>query len=57
MPPLTKAELAVHVRASTEVDPSLLAWYRGLSVTERLRAASRSAATLERLARALSENR
>jgi hypothetical protein len=44
-------------RAVGEVDASLLEWYRGLSVTERLRAASRSAALLERLARAASANR
>ncbi|MEO8704437.1 MAG: hypothetical protein ABI867_30570 [Kofleriaceae bacterium] len=39
-------------RATHEVDESLLEWSLGLSVLERLRAASRSAATLERLARA-----
>jgi hypothetical protein len=39
-------------RAVTEVDESLLEWCLQLSVIERLRAASRSAATLERLARA-----
>jgi hypothetical protein len=40
-----------------EVDLSLLDWYRQLSVTERLRAASKSAATLERLRRAASTDR
>jgi hypothetical protein len=39
-----------------DVDWSLLVWYRQLSVVERLRAASRVAATLERLARAASTN-
>ncbi len=43
--------------ASDEVDSTLLAWYRELSLVERLRAASRAAATLERLARAASANR
>jgi hypothetical protein len=42
---------AVDVAAS-EVDVSLLDWYRSLTVTERLRAASRGARILERLARA-----
>jgi hypothetical protein len=32
-----------------EVDQSLIDWYRELSVVERLRAASRSAAWLERV--------
>jgi hypothetical protein len=40
-----------------EVDESLLAWYAELTVTERLRAASRSAALLERLRRAASADR
>src|SRR5262249_17098135 len=44
-------------RAATEVDRSLLDWYSTLGVIERLRAASRSAAALERLARAASTNR
>lgn len=44
-------------RAVGEVDESLLEWYRSLSVTERLRAASRTAATLDRMARATSTNR
>jgi hypothetical protein len=41
-------------RAVDEVDDSLIEWYRGLSVTERLRVASRSAAFLERMSRAAS---
>ena len=40
-----------------EVDRTLLAWYRELSMVERLRAASQAAATLDRLARAASKNR
>lgn len=44
-------------RAVAEVDESLIEWYLQLSVTERLRSASRSAAALERLARAASANR
>ena len=44
-------------RAVAEIDESLLAWYRDLSVIERLRAASKNAATLERLARAASTDR
>jgi hypothetical protein len=44
------------VRAAAEVDQSLLDWYQELTITERLRAASRNAATLERLARAASTN-
>lgn len=40
-----------------EVDASLIEWYLQLSVIERLRSASRSAAVLERLARAASANR
>ena len=44
-------------RAVEEVDHSLLDWYRSLSVIERLRAASRSAAQLERIARAASTDR
>jgi len=39
-------------KAVDEVDHSLIDWYRGMSMIERLRAASRSAAVLERLARA-----
>jgi hypothetical protein len=35
-----------------EIDHSLLDWYRELSMIERLRAASKAAAVLERLARA-----
>jgi len=45
------------IRDDAEVDVSLFDWYRELSVTERLRAASRSAATLERLRRAASTDR
>ncbi len=44
-------------RAAEEVDESLLDWYAELSMVERLRAASRSAAVLERLARAASADR
>ncbi len=44
-------------RAVREVDVSLLEWYRGLTMIERLRAASRSAALLERMARAASRDR
>ena len=44
-------------RAAAEVDQTLLAWSLALSVTERLRAASRNAAILERLARAATPNR
>jgi len=44
-------------RAVAEVDESLIDWYLQLSVIERLRAASRSAAVLERLARAASTHR
>ncbi|MBK9036754.1 MAG: hypothetical protein IPL61_36810 [Myxococcales bacterium] len=40
-----------------EVDVSLLDWYLQLTVCERLRAASASAATLERLARAATRDR
>ncbi len=43
--------------AAEEVDESLLEWALSMSVIERLRAASRSAATLERLARAASTDR
>jgi len=43
--------------AVAEVDESLIEWYLQLSVIERLRSASRSAATLERLADAASSNR
>lgn len=42
---------------SAEVDVTLIDWYLGLSVTERLRAASKNAATLERLRRAASSDR
>jgi hypothetical protein len=45
------------VASSAEVDVTLIDWYLGLSVTERLRAASKSAATLERLRRAASSDR
>jgi hypothetical protein len=48
------------VRSATlpdEVDRSLIEWYRGLSVIERLRAASRAAATLDKLRHAASQNR
>ena len=44
-------------RPAAEVDESLIEWYLQLSVIERLRSASRSAAVLERLARAASANR
>lgn len=40
-----------------EVDVPLIDWYLQLSATERLRAASRNAATLERLRRAASTDR
>jgi hypothetical protein len=50
-----QAELVEH--AVAEVDESLIEWYLQLSVIERLRSASRSAAVLERLARAASANR
>lgn len=40
-----------------EVDWTLLAWYGELSLVERLRAASKAAATLDRLARAASPDR
>jgi hypothetical protein len=40
-----------------EVDASLLEWYGELSMIERLRAASRSAAWLERMRRAASRDR
>lgn len=43
--------------AAAEVDVSLLDWYRELSLVERLRAASRAAATLDRLAHAASKDR
>lgn len=43
--------------AVAEVDESLLDWYLSLSIVERLRAASRSAAVLERMARVASRNR
>jgi len=44
-------------KLDAEVDQSLLDWYRQLSLVERLRAASRSAALLERLRRAASTDR
>jgi hypothetical protein len=44
-------------RATSEVDDSLLEWYRGLSMIERLRAATRNAIFLERMARAASRDR
>lgn len=44
-------------RAVGEVDESLIDWYLQLSVTERLQAASKAAAALERLSRAASANR
>ena len=44
-------------RAVGEVDQSLLEWFAGLSLIERLRAASRNAAMLERMARAASRDR
>jgi hypothetical protein len=44
-------------RDSRDVDLTLIAWYRELSVIERLRAASRAAATLEKLRRAASADR
>jgi hypothetical protein len=40
-----------------EVDRSLLEWYRGMTVVERLRAASRAAAALDKLRRAASTHR
>ena len=43
--------------AADEVDESLLEWALSMTVIERIRAASRSAATLERLARAASSDR
>jgi len=43
--------------ANVEVDLSLLEEYRAMTVVERLRAASRHAATLERLRRAASQDR
>lgn len=39
-----------------EVDHSLIDWFRELSVIERLRTASRAAATLEKLRRAASKD-
>ena len=55
--PSTATELALVDGATAEVDTSLLDWYRELSVVERLRAASRAAATLDRLAHAASKDR
>ena len=43
--------------SASEVDVSLLDWYLDLSLVERLRAASRAAATLDRLTRAASAHR
>jgi len=40
-----------------EVDQSLLEWFLGLSIVERLRTTSRNAAVLERLRRAASQDR
>ena len=40
-----------------EVDRTLLEWFRGLSIVERLRITSRNAAVLERLRRAASQDR
>jgi hypothetical protein len=45
------------LQAAAEVDESLLEWFRSLSVLDRLRATSRNAAVLERLARAAARNR
>lgn len=42
---------------AAEIDESLLDWYRQLTMCERLRAASKSAATLEHLARAANPDR
>jgi hypothetical protein len=53
-PAPTSADLAA---AATEVDTSLLAMYREMSVVERLRAASRAAASLDRWRRAASTDR
>ena len=44
-------------RAVSEVDESLIDWFLQLSIIERLRSASRSAAVMERLARAASADR
>ncbi|MEJ7604567.1 MAG: hypothetical protein WKG01_42335, partial [Kofleriaceae bacterium] len=44
-------------QAVGEIDVSLLDWYLSLSVIERLRAASRSAAMLERLRRGATSDR
>ena len=44
-------------RQEQEIDDTLLDWYLQLTVTERLRAASKSAATLERLRHAASTDR
>jgi hypothetical protein len=52
---VSQAELIA--QAVTEVDESLIEWCLQLPVIERLRAASRSAAVLERLSRAASANR
>ena len=46
-----------HEETRSEVDLALIDWYLRLSLIERLNAASRAAATLERLARAASSNR
>jgi hypothetical protein len=55
--PVADNEDALVEAAVAEVDVSLLDWFRGLTVTERLRSASRTMATLERMARAASANR
>jgi hypothetical protein len=44
-------------RAADEVDRTLLEWFRGLTVAERLKSASDTAAQLERMARAASTDR
>jgi hypothetical protein len=44
-------------RAATEVDQSLLEWFRSLSMVERLRACTAQATALERLARVAARNR
>ena len=44
-------------QAAREVDRSLIEWYLELTITERLRAASKNAALLDRMARAASKHR
>jgi hypothetical protein len=56
-PTPTSAEPALVDGAAAEVDVTLLDWYRELSLVERLRAASRAAATLDRLTHAASKDR